>query len=66
MNREQLMGMDPNILLSLVNMKLRDEFENLHDLCYELDVEDELIVSKLSQIGYKYVEAVNQFKGFED
>lgn len=64
MNREQLMAMDPNIMLSLVNMKLRDEFGSLHDFCYEFDIEEEFILSKLLKIGYKYVEEINQFKSF--
>ena len=32
MDRESIMAMDPNILLSVINMKLRDTFSSLEGL----------------------------------
>jgi predicted MarR family transcription regulator len=64
-NREQIMAMDSNILLSLINMKLRDEFESLEDLCVEYDVDDTVIINKLKIIGYKYNHNTNQFVSLE-
>jgi len=53
---------DPNILLSLVNMKLRDQYASLDILCYDLDMTKENIVNTLKTIGYNYNETENQFK----
>lgn len=65
MHREQIMAMDSNILLSLINMKLRDEFGSLEDLCKEYDVDETDIMGKLEKIGYKYSSATNQFISLE-
>jgi len=53
---------DPNILLSLVNMKLRDRYASLDILCYDLEMTKENIVNTLKTIGYNYNETENQFK----
>lgn len=55
---------DPVILLSFVNMKLRDNYKDLDALADGLDISsDELsaIVSKLKEIGYEYNPDRNQF-----
>lgn len=53
---------DPTVLLSFVNMKLRDSYSSLEDLCEDLDVDPETIVKKLAEGGYKYNEETNQFR----
>lgn len=53
--------MDPYILISWVNMKLRDQFSSLDFLCYDFDLEVEIIKSKLKLIGYTYNRKTNQF-----
>ncbi len=45
---------DPTMLLSFVNMKLRDEFADLDDLCDTLDVDKNELVKKLEKAGYRY------------
>ncbi|EOR20938.1 hypothetical protein A500_14958 [Clostridium sartagoforme AAU1] len=62
MDRESILSMDPNILLSLINMKLRDFYSNLSALCEDIDVTEEELIEKLSSIGYKYEKEQNQFK----
>lgn len=52
---------DPVMLLSFVNMKLRDFYKSLDTLCEELDGNREDIVEKLAGIGYRYDEDRNQF-----
>lgn len=53
---------DPIILLSTLNMKLRDQYKSLMDLCDDLD-EDELeILNIMNKAGYKYDPNQNQFK----
>ena len=53
---------DPVMLLSFVNMKLRDEFSDLDELCGVLDVSREDLEERLAAIGYLYNETMNQFK----
>jgi Domain of unknown function (DUF4250) len=52
---------DPFILLSFVNLKLRDYYENLDVLCEELDVSKEELIEKLKMIHYEYHEKENRF-----
>ena len=52
---------DPMMLLSFVNMKLRDFYGSLDELCNDLDVEKDSIVSKLSMIDYEYDKDLNKF-----
>lgn len=53
---------DPNILLSFINLKLRDYYDSLDMLCDDLDYSKEDIISILSKIDYYYDEDNNQFK----
>lgn len=62
MDKEQYISMDPNILLSIVNMKLRDFYSNLNALCDDMEISEDGLKEKLNQIGYKYDENINQFK----
>lgn len=55
------MPKDPVMLLSFVNMKLRDEYPSFVELCKALDVDENEIVEKLSSINYTYNEERNQF-----
>lgn len=53
-----MLPQDPNILLSYVNTKLRDEYGSLDALCEGLDVAPE----ELELPGYAYDPDINQFK----
>ncbi len=52
---------DPNMLLSYVNLKLRDYNFDLEGLCDDMDVSRSEIVEKLEKIGYHYDRQRNQF-----
>ena len=52
---------DPAILLSYVNMKLRDEYSGLEDLCRAVDTDAEKVVEALAVLGYGYYPVCNQF-----
>lgn len=51
---------DDNILVSMVNMKLRDGCPSLEELCYELDWEYAVVTARLSAAGYSYYEDKNR------
>ena len=52
---------DPIMLLSFVNMKLRDHYASLAALCEDMDVNREEIIAKLAEVGYEYSTERNQF-----
>ncbi len=52
---------DPVILLSTVNMKLRDFYSSLDALCEDLDESRDEIIEKLASINYEYDASTNQF-----
>lgn len=52
---------DANILLSYVNLKLRDFYSGLDAMCEDLDESKAQIEEKLAGIGYVYDPEKNQF-----
>ena len=52
---------DPNIVLSIINLKLRDYYKNLDDLIDDLEDGEEM-VNLLKENDYQYVEEINQFR----
>ena len=52
---------DPVMLLSFINMKLRDIYPSLDELCRSLDINKEELVNKLQSIDYTYDESQNKF-----
>ncbi|WP_185651255.1 DUF4250 domain-containing protein [Clostridium sp. DJ247] len=61
MDNKKILAMDPYILLSWINTKLRDEFNTLDMLCDDYEIENEDIINKLKFIDYIYNEETNQF-----
>jgi hypothetical protein len=53
---------DPMMLLSWVNLKLRDYYPSLDTLCEDLDIEKDEILSKLSALGFEYDPNQNRFR----
>ena len=62
MDREVLLKMDPNILVSTINMKLRDFYSDLDSYCEDMDISREIVEEKLKNAGYEYQSDINQFK----
>lgn len=52
---------DPILLLSVVNMKLRDFYKDLDTLCQEMSVDKAKLIDKLADIDYAYDATTNQF-----
>lgn len=52
---------DPVMLLSFVNLKLRDYYTCLEDLCEDLQVNQQELEEKLAGIDYHYKQDKNQF-----
>ena len=62
MDKEVLLKMDPHILVSMVNMKLRDFYGSLNEFCDDMDIHKDVIEERLQKAGYKYNSDINQFK----
>lgn len=56
-----MLPQDPYMLLSFINMKLRDVYPSLSALCDDLDADEEAVRAALSAIGYTYSEEQNRF-----
>lgn len=52
---------DPMMLLSFLNMKLRDFYSSLDELCSDLDIDKEEILKKMADAGFEYSEENNKF-----
>lgn len=52
---------DPMLLLSVVNTKLRDFYQNLDALCEDLNADKSDIIMALAKIDHEYDAALNQF-----
>ena len=45
---------DPMMLFSVINMKLRDCYSSLHELCEDMDVNKDELVNQLKAVGFEY------------
>ena len=61
MDNEQIKSMDAFILLSIINMKLRDFYSNLDVLCEDMDISQNVLIDRLLSVGYIYNKETNQF-----
>ena len=52
---------DPVMLLSFINLKLRDYYKSLEALCDDLNADRAELEEKLAGIDYHYDEGKNQF-----
>lgn len=52
---------DPVMLLSYINLKLRDFYPSLEAFCEDTEEESQKIIDKLEQIDYHYDRQKNQF-----
>ena len=52
---------DPFMLMSLINMKLRDYYTTLDALCEDMNIEKEVLTTTLGSIGMEYNPDTNKF-----
>ncbi len=52
---------DPAMLLSIINMKLRDCYASLDELCDDMDISRETLESTLAEAGFEYSEENQRF-----
>lgn len=52
---------DPMMLFSVVNMKLRDCYSSLDELCDDMLVDKEELIKRLAVFGFEYDPESNRF-----
>lgn len=52
---------DPMMLFSAVNMRLRDTYSSLDEMCEKEDIDKEALLKKLADAGFEYLEEQNKF-----
>lgn len=57
-----MLPQDPDMLASMINMKLRDLDVDLDELCEQLDIDREELETRLKAAGYSYMADRNCFK----
>lgn len=55
-------SMDPFMLLSIINLKLRDFYNSLDMLCEDLNIDKKRLECILKNSGFEYNSTLNQFK----
>ena len=45
---------DPMMLFSVINMKLRDRYSSLDELCEDMNVNKDELVNQLKAAGFEY------------
>lgn len=54
--------MNPVLLVSIINTKLRNQYTSLHDLCEDLDLHYDDLQAVLNRSHYVYDEDQNQIR----
>ncbi len=53
---------DPTVLMSVLNTKLRDEYDSLDSLCEDLELNRTELIRRLNAAGFDYIPEQNQFR----
>ncbi|MGY5452210.1 DUF4250 domain-containing protein [Agarivorans sp. MS3-6] len=52
LDQERVQTMDLHILLSIINMQIRNEFSSFSELCSFYELEPQPLVQRLTEAGY--------------
>ena len=52
---------DPMMLMSWANMKLRDFYPSLENMCEDLEIDLDELVGRLGEAGFEYNRELNKF-----
>ncbi|WP_204378471.1 DUF4250 domain-containing protein [Agaribacterium haliotis] len=58
----KIYDMDTTMLMSMINMKLRDEFGSLDSLVSYYDLDQDKLLAHLKAAGFDYFSGANQFR----
>ncbi len=57
-----LLGMDGNIVIGIVNERLRLECNSMSELISRYELDENELIDKMAQLGYQYDPLTNQFR----
>ena len=57
-----LLPKDPVMLMSFVNMKLRDEYRTLEDFCAVYGIDEFELKARMAAAGFKWMPGIRQFR----
>lgn len=52
---------DPAMLMSFLNMKLRDNYSSLDELCEDMDIDRQALLDRMKKLGMEYLPQQNKF-----
>ena len=58
----ELLPKDPAMLASFINMKLRDEYRTLEDLCSVYSLDETNLKATLEAAGFQWMPDIRQFR----
>lgn len=58
----EILPKDPVMLMSFVNMKMRDEYQTLEDLCGAYGLDESKLRTELENAGFTWMPGVRQFR----
>lgn len=62
MTNETIQTMDPFMLVSTINTKLRNEFDSLKALCEHYNLNRHALLERLGTFNFEYIGEINQFR----
>lgn len=57
---------DPAMLMSFLNMKLRDNYQSLDELCDDLGIDRQELLDQMKKLGMEYLRAEQILVKFRD
>ncbi len=58
----EILPKDPAMLMSFVNMKLRDEYRTLEDFCSAYNIDEDSLRATLEAAGFDWMPGIRQFR----
>ena len=58
----EIMPKDPAMLMSFINMKLRDEYRTLEDFCTAYGLDEPKLKAQMEASGYEWMPGIRQFR----
>ena len=58
----EMMPKDPVMLMSFVNMKLRDEYRTLEDFCTAFGIDETKLKAQMEAAGFEWMPGIRQFR----
>ena len=58
----EILPKDPAMLMSFINMKLRDEYRTLEDFCSSYGIDEDKLKATMECAGFEWLPDIRQFR----